>query len=184
MKTFSLVVLLIILDALSSSFGKSEEVWYEKKETSAIPLFSIETSKVIYQGQLVDGLGKKVPYSFEMELRACLYSSLKKDVESGRFPFYGLFYSPEKDLSNNVIVSIVVKVENRELVVPGRALDGIVNPQIPGRLKVEIASDGYVVVDFLGPRGEGGYECAIIFQHWKFEQRQIKGIMNSIDVLR
>jgi len=184
MKTFSSLLLQIILCIVSSSVGICEEVWYEKKETSAIPLFFIETSKVIYQGQLIDDRGKRISYSFEMELRACLYSSLKKDVESGRIQFYGLLYSPEKDLSNNAIVSLVIKVGDRELVVPGRVLDGIVNPQIPGKLKIEIASDGYVVVDFLGPRGEGGYECAIIFQHWKFEQRQIKGIMNSIDVLR
>ena len=160
------------------------EVWYENQETNAIPFYYIETNKVSYKGNVLDESGNKTPYSLDVGLKVRLHSEIQKDPRFKEISWVGLVYSPEKDQRNNTITSIKLTIGGKAIIIPDRAFEGLSNPKFPGMFKLKIASDGYVVLDFVGSEGEYAYQAAIIFHAWKFEKLQVKDFPNHIEVIK
>ena len=157
--------------------------WHDRSESGLRNWVAYQPAQLSLLGALTEKSGKTLPFSLHIVLVERDWAGLKQQYSSHGIKYYGA--SGTREGKENIISTVIVKIGERQLTVPTRALEGLLNPVLFRGVQVSGTSDGYVAVDFLGSDGERAYICAFIFRDWKFSMRQVsRDEGKHVDVLK
>jgi hypothetical protein len=157
--------------------------WHDRSESSLRNWVAYQPTELSLQGVLTEKSGKTLPFSLHIVLVERDWAALKQQYSSHGIKYYG--ENGIREGKENIMSDVTVKIGERQLTVPTRALEGLLNPALFRGVQVSGTSDGYVAVDLLGSDGERAYICAFIFRDWKFSMRQVsRDEGRHVDVLK
>jgi hypothetical protein len=169
--------------AMAALAVESHAEWHDRSESSLRNWVSYQPTDLSLRGVLSEKAGTRLPFSLHIVLFERNWAELKQEYSLHGIKYYGA--SGTREGKENIMSDVTVKIGERQLVVPARALEGLLNPALFRGVLVSGTSDGYVAVDLLGSDGERAYICAFIFRDWKFSLRQVsRDEGKHVDVLK